>query len=60
MTWYDAKAHCESLSGYLATLTSQDEHDFVFNNLGVDAPYGMVWLGATDEVQEGIWQWVTG
>ena len=60
MTWHDAKAHCESLSGYLATLTSQAEHDFVYDNLGVDAPYWMVWLGATDEVQEGVWEWVTG
>ena len=39
MTWHDAKAHCESLSGYLATLTSQSEHAFVYDNLGVDAPY---------------------
>ena len=59
LTWHDAKTHCESLGGYLATLTSPTEHDFVFNKLGFGAPYGMVWLGAADEEQEGVWQWVT-
>jgi hypothetical protein len=59
MTWHDAKAHCESMDGYLATITSQQENDFVFDNLVY--PIGdTCWLGGTDEDVEGVWQWVTG
>ena len=64
MTWNDAKAYAESEGGYLATITSQDENDFVWNalvlNQGVDNP----WLGGfqpagTAEPLDG-WEWVTG
>ncbi len=56
MTWHDAKTYAEGLGGYLATLTSQEENDFVWNNIG----YVKSWLGGTDEMGEGNWQWVTG
>lgn len=59
MTWHNAKSHCESLGGHLATITSQQENDFVYNNLASTSPH-ISWLGATDEAQEGIWKWVTG
>jgi hypothetical protein len=59
MSWHEAKAHCESLEGYLVTITSQDEQDFVFDNLVSNSPYDC-WLGATDEDDEGNWHWVTG
>ena len=58
MTWSNAKAHCESLGAYLSTLTSQEENDFVYNNL-CKVDY-VTWLGGTDEVVEGDWQWITG
>ena len=59
MTWSDAKIYAENLGGYLATITSQDENDFVWDNLGASGP-DFIWLGGTDEVTEGTWQWVTG
>lgn len=59
MTWHNAKSHCESLGGHLATITSQQENDFVYNNLASTSPH-ISWLGATDEAQEGIWKWITG
>lgn len=58
ISWTEAKAACESSSGYLATITSQAENDFVFTSVGV-AGWDH-WLGATDGGQEGTWLWVTG
>jgi hypothetical protein len=59
MNWHDAKNYAESQGGYLATITSQNEQDFLWNNFG-NVIDDFIWLGATDEVTEGTWQWVTG
>jgi len=67
ITWSDAKTASESstylgMNGHLATITSQGENDFIYNNLGVTP--NDYWLGAfqPDGSQEpdGDWQWVTG
>ncbi|MCF7988540.1 MAG: hypothetical protein K9L60_13375 [Methylovulum sp.] len=63
-TWLQAKNACANQSGYLATITSQAENDWVWNNFGV-APakyYGYIgfWLGASDATNEGQWAWNTG
>jgi hypothetical protein len=60
MIFQDAKTFCESLGGYLTTITSQAEQDFVFNNLASGSPYRVVWLGGTDQSHEGVWTWITG
>lgn len=57
MSWHDAKALCESLGGYLATATSKEENDFIYQHFGKDH---VCWLGATDEEAEGTWRWITG
>ncbi|AKB43006.1 PKD domain-containing protein [Methanosarcina vacuolata] len=67
ITWTDAKTAAESstylgMNGHLATITSQDENDFIYNNLVVTPNY--YWLGAfhpddSPEPDSG-WQWVTG
>lgn len=51
----EASAH-EGLTGYLATVTSQEENDFIVAS--VSAALG--WIGASDAEQEGVWRWVTG
>ena len=56
ISWHVAKAHCESEGGYLVTITSQDEQDFVFDELVSFSPNNC-WIGATDEAEEGKWQW---
>lgn len=43
------------LQGYLVTITSPEENQFVSNVLN-----GSGWLGASDAEQEGDWKWVTG
>ena len=59
MNWQDAKSYAESFGGYLTTITSQGEQDFLWNNFGATID-DFIWLGATDEVEEGTWKWVTG
>lgn len=60
ISWNSAKTAAEALteygvSGYLATITSADENDFVADRLQGDG-----WMGASDSASEGDWKWVTG
>ena len=61
ITWYNAKNSASNrwfagLQGYLATITSQDEQNFLSSSVATTPG----WLGATDEGHEGTWYWVTG
>ncbi len=59
--WNDAKEHCESMNGHLATITSQAEWDFIiyeFNYLHMTNTHH--WVGGSDEISEGEWEWITG
>jgi len=52
--WLNAKSNCEAMGGHLVTVTTAAENNFIFNIW----PSG--WIGLTDEVNEGVWRWVTG
>ncbi|EGT3944934.1 TPA: DUF5011 domain-containing protein [Clostridioides difficile] len=59
ITWKDAKVDAEKqellgVRGYLATITSAYEQE-VIHNLTANC----IWLGGTDEKEEGKWEWVT-
>jgi hypothetical protein len=61
-TWTTAKAAAEAMGGHLATITSEAENAFIFNNLSIgSSPY---WLGGFQPPSStepgGNWQWVTG
>lgn len=43
-------------SGYLVTITSSDEQDFIFNNV----PGSNILIALTDRSQEGVWKWDAG
>ena len=66
INWQDAETFCEGRGGYLATITSSIEQDFVYTNMvqGSDSPIHQCWLGgfqppgSTSE-PGGDWQWVT-
>lgn len=62
ISWIDAKDAAEAMeyggvNGYLATITSQEEHDFIRERINDSG-----WIGASDDGDgnEGIWRWVTG
>jgi len=70
ISWTDAKAAAELGGGYLATITSQEENDFVYSLVDNDIYWGVFgsvrvngpWLGGFHEAV-GIpseWKWVTG
>ena len=57
LTWTEAKTYCESLGGHLATITSQEEQDFIFSLLtNVSRPY--YFLGGCKE--DNSMKWITG
>jgi hypothetical protein len=58
-TWHEAVDYCEQDGGHLATIGSKSENMRVW----AARPHGQrggSWLGASDEADEGVWEWVTG
>jgi hypothetical protein len=58
INWSSAKTGAEDLGGYLATITSAQEKDWVLGNLAIGS--SSAWLGGTDSAVEGTWAWVNG
>ncbi|MBX9906520.1 Ig-like domain-containing protein [Patescibacteria group bacterium] len=59
-TWSAAKSAAEAQSaygatGYLATVTSDEENTFIYQRLSGDG-----WLSATDSETEKTWKWAAG
>ena len=65
VSWHDALNFTDTLQtgegveAYLATITSQQENDFIRYSIDTLNRSG-VWIGLTDEQEEGNWQWVNG
>lgn len=59
-SWQDAKSYCEQQGGYLATITSEEENTFVYQEVLMKSEYTSAYFGLTDEREEGVWEWVTG
>lgn len=60
ISWTEARDSAANLSynglqGYLATITSSIENDFIWSKID-----GVGWIGANDAQNEGTWRWVTG
>ncbi len=58
--WTVARDQAASLGGYLVTITSQAENDFLFTNYATSPIWSSVWIGASDAANEGEWKWVVG
>lgn len=58
MTWSEAKAYCENLGGYLATVESQEEYNKIID-LANASGRKVLWLGAQKNVNQSF-EWITG
>ncbi len=54
VSWEDAKSLAEVVGGYLATITTSDEQNWIIQQFGKQ-PEG-AWLGSK---KEGNWKWIT-
>ena len=60
-SWHEAVADAKKNGGHLATITSKVENLLIFDFLTKKySKIPCLWLGATDEKEEGKWTWVTG
>ena len=58
-TWREAKVFCEILDGHLATMTTDEENQFVYWFMR-DQGFLTAYFGLSDEQRVGNWIWVTG
>lgn len=63
LTWQEtrdaaAAMSFDGLTGHLATFTTEDEWNFVVDNLNEQALD--LYLGGSDEAEPDVWRWVTG
>jgi hypothetical protein len=59
--WETAKKKCERLGGHPAYVESESENDFILSLVEKSNYRGSaVWLGGTDEKEEGDWFWLNG
>ena len=58
LTWDEAVKKCESKKGYLCTITSEEEFNFISSLLPKKEKL-FYWLGASDFNSEGSWKWIT-
>lgn len=61
VSWNSAKNSAAAsslfgLAGYLATVTTRQENDFITYNVSGDG----MWLGGSDAGDSGVWKWKTG
>jgi hypothetical protein len=55
-SWAEKRQICESLGGYLCCIETAEEQEFI----AALADCRYLSLGATDEEEEGEWQWING
>jgi len=55
MSWEEALDYCQNISGYLASITSSEENDFIVNTFSKNI--SSCWIGGNDILNEGVWEW---
>ena len=60
-SWDQAQFTLQSIGGYLATITSGAEQQFIEDMLiDQEAPTGSYWIGLIESDKEGAYEWITG
>lgn len=57
--WNAALQYCNAQNGYLATITSQEENDFLYSYIKQEG-YESAYFGLSDAASEGTWAWANG
>lgn len=57
--WDAALQYCNAQNGYLATISSQEENDFLYSYIK-QAGYESAYFGLSDAAYEGTWTWANG
>ena len=57
LTWADAQTHCQQENSHLASILSEEEHQFIINKFVRDE---YIWVGGHDMDVEGQWIWTDG
>ena len=58
-SWTQAKNACSKQSGHLATITSQEENDWIVSKIVQGMTGSVAYIGGTDAQVEGVWKWIT-
>jgi hypothetical protein len=64
-TWLQVKqaaelTTCSGATGYLATITTNQELSFIDSIVYIGAKHDNIFIGASDAASDGSWRWVTG
>jgi tRNA A-37 threonylcarbamoyl transferase component Bud32 len=59
MSWKNAQIFCEQHGAHLATVTDAEEQEWITRTFGRPSLGRLIWLGGTDEGNEGYWRWVS-
>ena len=54
--WEDAQSNANAAGGHLASISSVEENDFIYNNIGSN----IVFIGFSDANNEGTFEWDSG
>lgn len=57
--WVEAEAFCRALGGHMATLTSEEENQFVHSYMW-NGGFTTAYFGLEDEERDHTWEWVSG
>ncbi|XP_060564392.1 snaclec alboaggregin-D subunit beta-like [Ruditapes philippinarum] len=55
-TWQDASAYCRQIGSELASISDENEQNFIAS-LFSTLPSYVFWIGGTKQTQDGSWQW---
>lgn len=60
-SWKEAKTYCESLGGYLATITTAEEQNFIVDTFLKGSPAKKCYFlgGYRESISSSVWYWVT-